>query len=243
MGSKSLKHYLFKCNSLSTPLYLNWALILWANNLVVKSNHLKGDSFWGEHLRTIVVSIIHYPLKVPFFYSWLSFHFSPLPVILQTVLLSIAAVMGTSEFGVLSSSPSIRTSSPLEKQDTNSSRVFWCVENTTGGSIGQWAPLGEWSVSKVPFPSALIFRTNRKHFKSLSLFSTPSKKGSRLFYCLTAILIKNHVALWCCELIKLPPNLEGLVAGVQFGADTCSSCFLALNISSKNLVGLFFTSL
>lgn len=242
MGSKSLKHYLFKRSSLSTPLYLNWALILWANNLVVKSNHLKGDSFWGEHLRTIVVSIIHLN-KVQFFYSWLSFHFSPLPVILQTFLLSIVAVMGTSEFGVLSSSLSIRTSLLLDKQYTNSSHVFWCVENTTGGSICQWAPLGQWSVSKVLFASAPIFQTNRKYFKSLSLFSTPSKKGSRLFYCLTAILIKDHMALWCCELIKLPPNLEVLVAGVQFGADTCSSCFSALNISSKNLVGLFFTSL
>lgn len=70
-----------------------------------------------------MVSIIHLN-KVQFFYSWLSFHFSPLPVILQTFLLSIVAVMGTSEFGVLSSSLSIRTSLLLDKQYTNSSHVF-----------------------------------------------------------------------------------------------------------------------
>lgn len=147
--------------------------------------------------------------------------------------------MGTPEFGALSSSPSIRTPLLLDKQDIYSPHVLWCVENTTGGSICQWTPLDQWSVSKVLFTSALIFHTNRKGLKFPSLFSAPSRKESCLFYCLMAILVTDNLGLLCCELLKLPPDLEMLATVVEFGADTCSSSFSALNASFENLVGLF----
>ena len=54
-----------------------------------------------------------------------------------------------------------------------------------------------------------------------------------------AILVSDDMGLVCCELIKLPPDLEMLVTVVEFGADTCSSSFSALNTSFENLVGLF----